>query len=91
MNREKGVNRSHLLAPSTTRNDTQGGRYAEWAMPHGTIAAVNMHVAAQAAVFIGLAGSSWTLLQTSMLQSSMLGPATGPMRMIDTPGAPAAE
>ena len=47
--------------------DTEGGRYEDWGMEHGKVAAVNLHVAGQAAAFVSLYESSWTTLQRELL------------------------
>ena len=52
--------------------DTEGGRMQRVAMTHGVVAAVNLHLASQAAISIGLTSSMWTLLMHVMLQPSAL-------------------
>ena len=52
--------------------DTEGGREQRVAMTHGVVAAVNLHLASQAAISIGLGSSMWTLLMGAMLQPSAL-------------------
>ena len=71
------ANRQHLNMTYTqghprSEHDTEGGRYAHLATWHGVVAAINMFIASQAAAFIGLQESMWTLLSVS-LQGSMPG------------------
>ena len=52
--------------------DTEGGREQRVAMTHGVVAAVNLHIASQAAIAIGLGSSMWSLLMGVMLQPTAL-------------------
>ena len=48
--------------------DTEGGREQRVAMTHGVVAAVNLHIASQSAITVGLGMSMWTLLMQIMHQ-----------------------
>ncbi len=47
--------------------DSWGGRFQHLAMSSGSVAAVNLHISSQAALYIGLSGSMWTMLAGKMI------------------------
>ena len=59
----RGLSLGYTRNPRS-EHDTQGGRVASAAvgMWHGVVAAVNLHIARQAAAYIGLSGSMWSQL-----------------------------
>ena len=64
--------RVSFSANNRSEHDTEGGRHAEWAMLHGVIAAVNLHIVSQAAAYVSLRASTWTGLQRGMIASATL-------------------
>lgn len=66
------LNMTYTQGHPRSEHDTEGGRYAHLAMWHGVVAAINMHIASQAAAFIGLQESMWTLLSV-ILQRPVAG------------------